>query len=62
MPARFSEKPEQAGEWRRRAERLRALAQTTNEPAARAELLDLAKQWEGLANVAERAPRRSPRM
>lgn len=47
-------------EWRKRAERLRALAKITHRPAERAELTGLAEQWDDLAARAERQLRRQP--
>lgn len=49
------------GQWRKRAERLRALAKITHRPADRAELTELAKQWEVLATAAERKLRPAAR-
>lgn len=40
-------------EWRRRAQKLRALAKITHRTTERAELTELAEQWEGLAARAE---------
>ena len=51
-------------QWRKRAERLRALAKITHRSAERAELTGLADQWEALAAHAERklrTPAASPR-
>lgn len=45
-------------QWRKRAERLRALARITHHPGERAELTGLADQWEALARQAERQLRR----
>lgn len=47
------EHADQAGQWRKRAERLRALAKITHRRAERVELTELAKQWEVLAAQAE---------
>ncbi len=49
---------DQAALWRQRAEKLRALARATPQARAKAELLDLARQWEGMAQRAE--TRRAP--
>lgn len=48
------EHAENVSQWRKRAERLRALAKITHRRADRDELTELAKQWEGLATQAER--------
>lgn len=52
------EHADQAGQWRKRAERLRALAKITHRRAERVELTELAKQWEVLAAQAEQHLRR----
>jgi hypothetical protein len=52
------EMAEHVNEWRKRAQRLRALARITHRRQAQAELMDLAKQWEGMAAKAESALRR----
>jgi hypothetical protein len=49
---------DQVDEWRKRAQRLRAVARVTHRPQAQADLVDLAKQWEGMAARAEAALRR----
>lgn len=48
------EHAEQAGQWRKRAERLRALAKITHRHEERVELTELARQWEILAAKAEK--------
>jgi hypothetical protein len=58
MRAPKFEMAEHADEWRKRAQRLRALARITHRHQAQAELMDLAKQWEGMAAKAESALRR----
>jgi len=50
----------QPGRWRQRADNLRALAKATPQPTAKAELLDLAQQWDGLADKAEQRKERKP--
>ena len=45
-------------DWRKRAERLRALARVTRNHQARTELLDLAKQWDGMVAQANLHARR----
>lgn len=52
------EMADHVGEWRKRAERLRALAKVTHRRQAHADLIDLARQWEGLAARAEADLRR----
>jgi len=49
-------------EWRKRAERLRALAKITHRSAERAELTGLADQWDDLAAQAERKLRGRSRL
>jgi hypothetical protein len=46
--------------WKKRAERLRALAKVTRDERQRAELLDLARQWDGM--VAQAALHRRRQM
>ena len=58
MRGQRSELADQVGEWRKRAERLRAVAKATHRPQAQADLLDLAKQWEGMAARVEASLRR----
>jgi len=41
-----------AEHYRREAERLRSLAETTHDPAVRHQLLDIARQYETLAHQA----------
>ncbi len=53
-----SELADQVGEWRKRAQRLRAVAKVTPRRQAQADLLDLAKQWEGMAARVESSLRR----
>lgn len=48
------EHADQAGQWRKRAERLRALAKITHRREERVELIELARQWEILATQAEK--------
>jgi len=50
---RVFENPHKASEWRKRAERLRALAKTTRNERQRDELLELAGQWENMAAQAD---------
>jgi len=49
MRGTFADSADNIEEWKKRAERLRALAKITHQPAARNELLALAKQWDGMA-------------
>lgn len=55
-PSRLQEYAGRAADWRHRAEKLRALARATSEGQARAELLDLALQWDRLAAKVELPP------
>jgi hypothetical protein len=45
---------DKASRWRHRAEELRAMAEGYNNPKARADLLDLAKQWDRMPGDQER--------
>ncbi len=47
------------GAWRKRAEGLRALARATRDERQRAELFELAGQWDGMAAQAELYARRA---
>lgn len=47
--------------WRKRADRLRALARATGDERQRLELLELAGQWDGMAARAELYARRVSR-
>jgi hypothetical protein len=52
----LTDHPDRANAWRKRAEELRAMAMQFDDPGARQDMLDLAAQWERLADrVAQRS-------
>ena len=50
----LTDQPDRANAWRKRAEELRAMAAQFDDPGARQDMLDLAAQWERLADRTDR--------